>query len=225
VWNEEFGVLTIKNSANGKTYFFGMNTKGENFAGINVSNLTVEQVGVKRFTTIMLTSNANGVALLNITPNVTAGFDNTNHRWKNLTNQTASCMNDVVNSFLCEDCGASKTEKLDKLADHNWDNGVVTKEATCDTKGEKTYTCQCKGCSATKKEEIAAKNHSNLITEYYNGPVKVFTEPGNHTYPISTSTTSAPIVASASTSATTRLGPTLASCGTPRKLLRLLTAP
>ena len=183
VWNEEFGVLTIKNSANGKTYFFGMNTKGENFAGINVSNLTVEQVGVKRFTTIMLTSNANGVALLNITPNVTAGFDNTNHRWKNLTNQTASCMNDVVNSFLCEDCGASKTEKLDKLADHNWDNGTVTKEATCTEKGEKLYTCQCKGCNVTKKEEIAAKNHSNLTKE--NNQVKVFTEPGNHTSPIS----------------------------------------
>ena len=178
-WNEEYKILTTKVGQD--DYFLG--TRGDkNYTTFSACKISY---AAENFLSRLYVSNKDGVSLLNITPNTAAGFDNTNHRWKNLTNLTASCMNDVVNSFLCEDCGASKTEKLDKLADHNWDNGVVTKEATCDTKGEKTYTCQCKGCSATKKEEIAAKNHSNLITEYYNGPVKVFTEPGNHTSPIS----------------------------------------
>jgi hypothetical protein len=146
-WNEEYKILTTKVGQD--DYFLG--TRGDkNYTTFSACKISY---AAENFLSRLYVSNKDGVSLLNITPNTAAGFDNTNHRWKNLTNLTASCMNDVVNSFLCEDCGASKTEKLDKLADHNWDNGVVTKEATCDTKGEKTYTCQCKGCSATKKEE------------------------------------------------------------------------
>ena len=178
-WNEEYKILTTKVGED--SYFLG--TRGDKeyttFSACKIS------YAAENFLSRMYISNKDGVSLLNITPNTTAGFDNTNHSWKNLTNLTASCMNDVVNSFLCEDCGASKTEKTDKLADHKWDNGTVTKEATCTDKGEKVFKCQCTGCTATKKEEIAAKNHSNLTTEYYNGPVKVFTEPGNHKSPIS----------------------------------------
>ena len=39
-------------------------------------------------------------------------------------------------------------------ADHDWDEGKVTKEATTTAEGVKTYTCKTKGCGATKTEVI-----------------------------------------------------------------------
>ena len=47
-------------------------------------------------------------------------------------------------------------EQMDK-AEHDWDDGVVTKAATCAQKGEKTFTCET--CGATKTEEIAQLDH------------------------------------------------------------------
>ena len=41
--------------------------------------------------------------------------------------------------------------------DHVWDDGVVTKEATCEEAGVKTYTCSI--CGETKTEEIPATGH------------------------------------------------------------------
>ena len=43
---------------------------------------------------------------------------------------------------------------------HTWDEGKVTKEATCTEKGEKTYTCTDEGCGKTKTEEIPATGHT-----------------------------------------------------------------
>ncbi|MGN1310408.1 MAG: hypothetical protein ACI4VP_01640 [Clostridia bacterium] len=42
--------------------------------------------------------------------------------------------------------------------DHQWDEGVTTKEATCEEEGEKTYTCTI--CGGTKKEVIPATGHT-----------------------------------------------------------------
>ena len=53
----------------------------------------------------------------------------------------------------CSRCKAKKNE-----APHVWDNGKVTKQPTCTTEGEKTYTCT--GCKATKTESINATGHS-----------------------------------------------------------------
>jgi len=43
---------------------------------------------------------------------------------------------------------------------HAYDNGVVTKEATCTATGIMTYTCQNAGCGHTKTETIAKKAHT-----------------------------------------------------------------
>ena len=44
------------------------------------------------------------------------------------------------------------------VADHNWNDGVVTKDATCTEEGAMLYTCV--DCSATKDEAIAVIDHS-----------------------------------------------------------------
>lgn len=43
-------------------------------------------------------------------------------------------------------------------APHNWDTGVIKKQPTCTTAGEKTYTCA--DCGRTKKETVSATGHS-----------------------------------------------------------------
>ena len=43
---------------------------------------------------------------------------------------------------------------------HSWDNGKVTKEATCTEEGEKTYTCTT--CQKTRTESIAKTGHTEV---------------------------------------------------------------
>lgn len=63
--------------------------------------------------------------------------------------------NDSEHWYTCT--GANCDEVIDKAA-HTWDNGNITKEATCTAKGEMTYTCTV--CKATKTEEIATTDHT-----------------------------------------------------------------
>ena len=64
---------------------------------------------------------------------------------------------------------------------HTWDDGVVTKEPTEDTEGEKTFTCIVEGCGATKIEPIPALDHAHKLT-----PVEAkeatCTQKGNNAY-------------------------------------------
>ena len=53
----------------------------------------------------------------------------------------------------CSRCKAKKNEDA-----HVWDNGKITKQPTCTTEGEKTYTCTI--CSVTKTESVNATGHS-----------------------------------------------------------------
>lgn len=48
--------------------------------------------------------------------------------------------------------------------EHAWNQGEVTKEATCTVAGIKTFTCKADGCGTTSTEAIAAKGHS-LVTD------------------------------------------------------------
>ena len=44
-----------------------------------------------------------------------------------------------------------------ECTNHDWDEGIITTEPTCTTKGVKTYTC--KNCKTTKTEEVNALGH------------------------------------------------------------------
>ena len=56
-------------------------------------------------------------------------------------------------------------------AEHTWNDGEVTKAATCTAAGEKTYTCTV--CGATKTETIEALGHD------WNEPTVVYAANGN----------------------------------------------
>ena len=63
--------------------------------------------------------------------------------------------------------------------EHKWDEGVVTKEATCTEAGEKTYTCTV--CNATKTEKIEAAGHK-YSTEWTIDKEATCTEPGSKSH-------------------------------------------
>lgn len=69
----------------------------------------------------------------------------------------ATCAEEgYTGDIYCKDCGEKLVtgEVTAKLTDHNWDEGVVTKEPTTADEGEKTYTCIC--CGKTSTEKIPA---------------------------------------------------------------------
>lgn len=71
-------------------------------------------------------------------------------------NHTFGAWNKVDNNNhkrICSACDEVET------AIHNWDNGKITKAATCKEAGIKTYTCTA--CNATKTETIAKTNSHN----------------------------------------------------------------
>ncbi|MBQ8951522.1 MAG: hypothetical protein IJ065_10285 [Eubacterium sp.] len=55
-----------------------------------------------------------------------------------------------------------KSQQTVAASGHSWNAGVVTKEATCTSKGIKTFTCT--KCKVTKTEEIPAKGHT-IVTD------------------------------------------------------------
>lgn len=184
-WNDTYKVLTTK--VDGNDYYLGTYNY---FTTLSASKISYLENPESSFATKMTVSNANGVALLTLTPNTTAGFDSTNHNWAVLSKVDPTCLAEGVKISYCADnCGvATKTETLTKV-DHDWvadttkgsDNDGVD-EATCTTAGKKYFVCDFEGCSETKEEAVAALGHE--LTKNSDETVKVFTEPGNHTNPV-----------------------------------------
>lgn len=86
--------------------------------------------------------------------------ENTRRNFKAATRTEKGYSGDLY----CKICGAlieKGTETPVKA--HSWNDGVVTKQATCTEKGIKTYTCI--DCGATKNEDINAKGHSQYVTK------------------------------------------------------------
>ena len=104
--------------------------------------------------------------------------DKVTHTWDNGTiTQNATCVTPGVKTYSCL-CGQTKTEEIPTVAHqytnrcdetcnvcglarevtHLWDNGVITKAATCTSSGLRTYTCEL-GCGKSYTETIAATGH------------------------------------------------------------------
>ena len=62
----------------------------------------------------------------------------------------------------CSVCGEIiETQKVINATGHKWDDGVITKFATCTVDGIKTYTCTV--CGETSTEQIAKTGHTVVI--------------------------------------------------------------
>ena len=80
------------------------------------------------------------------------------HNWdQGTTAKTPSCTAEGEKVYTCTDCGATKSETVEKT-DHTWDAGEVTTAATCTSTGEKVYTCSI--CGETKVETLDKLAHT-----------------------------------------------------------------
>lgn len=72
---------------------------------------------------------------------------------------------------------------------HDWDSGIITKQPTTTSKGERKYTCQ--RCQATKTEDIdMLPSDTTEVTTYYNPPIYTGPfDPPSTTPPVTTTTT------------------------------------
>ena len=92
------------------------------------------------------------------------------HQYKEVTTPaTCGALGSVDN--VCERCNDKQHVKnLPVTGEHQWNEGVITKEPTATETGIKTYTCNV--CKATKTEDIAkAHNHDyTRLGEIIEGP-------------------------------------------------------
>lgn len=102
-------------------------------------------------------------------------LDKVDHSWELVSTTPATCIIGEIQHYKCSVCGETKDVTLSNpLGEHSWDNGKVTKEATCTEDGEKTYTCTV--CNTTKTEVIPATGHQHK--EVRNAKKAICTEDG-----------------------------------------------
>lgn len=91
----------------------------------------------------------------------------TGHLHTELRNEIeANCIQEgYTGDVYCTDCGIKiSSGKTIPKEPHTWDEGKVTKNATCTEKGIRTFTCEV--CRSTRIEEIHATGHVNTITKF-----------------------------------------------------------
>lgn len=75
----------------------------------------------------------------------------------------AKCEAEGKKVEVCSVCGFKK-ETTVKALGHDWDDGQITKEATCSVPGEKTFHCKRDGCNETRVEPVLASHDLQPIT-------------------------------------------------------------
>ena len=87
----------------------------------------------------------------------------TGHQHTEIRNKKeATCKAEgYTGDMYCKDCGEklSDGKTIAKTTEHTWDDGKVTKAATCTEKGLKLYTCTV--CDKVRTEEIPATGHQH----------------------------------------------------------------
>lgn len=97
-----------------------------------------------------------------------------NHTYISEPITQASCTQSGENLYTCTGCGHQYTKQISATG-HRWDSGTVTRSATCETNGVRTYHCT-NDRSHTKTESIPAIGHSydsystkTVVTNLTNG--------------------------------------------------------
>jgi hypothetical protein len=92
------------------------------------------------------------------------------HDWDETIKKAATCKEEGLINRICKRCNLAEANvKVEKLP-HTWDEGKITKEATKEADGEKTFTCTV--CGETKTEAVKwepAKDPKYTMTASYNG--------------------------------------------------------
>lgn len=111
------------------------------------------------------------------------------HELKKVEANAATCTKEGNSAYwVCKSCGKyysdaegkyeiKENEWIIPAAGHSWNDGEVTKEATCTEPGVKTFTCTV--CGETKTEDIAASGHDLKKTDAKDATC---TEEGNSAY-------------------------------------------
>ena len=81
-------------------------------------------------------------------------LDALGHDWQEVSKKDATCTEPGTTTYKCTKCNKTKTETTQKAFGHAWDNGVITKQPTCVTSGEKVFTCK-NDKTHTKKETLS----------------------------------------------------------------------
>ena len=68
-----------------------------------------------------------------------------------------TCCQKGYTVHTCDKCGFKYCDTYTEALGHAWDEGEVTREASCTGNGEKTYTCEV--CGETRTEVICATGH------------------------------------------------------------------
>ena len=84
------------------------------------------------------------------------------HNYTTVTT-TPTCTKQGYATHTCSRCSNSYVSDYTAAIGHNWDKGVITKEPTENSTGEKLYTCS--NCGKTKNDVIPALNHTHSYTE------------------------------------------------------------
>ncbi|MGI8256616.1 leucine-rich repeat protein [Blautia difficilis] len=84
------------------------------------------------------------------------------HEWtaEKVQIKEPTCTEKGIKAYRCEICGKTKDEEELPAYDHNWNNGVITKQATETEEGEIKYTCR--RCGEVKTEKIPKLNEINF---------------------------------------------------------------
>ena len=92
----------------------------------------------------------------------TESISKTDHKEVKDVAVSATCENTgKTEGSHCSVCGTViKKQETIPAAGHTWDSGKVTKQATCTTDGQKTYTCTI--CKKTKTENISKTGHKEV---------------------------------------------------------------
>ena len=96
----------------------------------------------------------------------------TAHNWDEGVKHLPDCENDGYTIYTCQGCSVSadceatyKTEMVEKFG-HDWDNGVVTKEASVTKFGEKLFTCMRDGCGATQTKQTRKLQYTDSVADF-----------------------------------------------------------
>lgn len=86
-----------------------------------------------------------------------------------------TCTAGGYTTYICSLCGDTYISEETEALGHSWDNGTVTKEATTEEEGIKTYNCTV--CGVTKTETIPVKSLSapsvKLSVSQNNGKIRL----------------------------------------------------